>query len=235
MGEVTILELVYLVIWVGLAFLAVFCVTILSIILEPVGATARSSRTGWYLGVMFVPTLGASLVLINGLLLIAWRSLALGPLLLLIAGAGVGFLTLVSSPFASWWSWQRFGRVYYPILLGSILISLAAQYAAGHLIPAPTYYVECRFSQRESPEPPLNMRLGDTLESRPYWMVNPPAGSDPAAIPLARVPLPLLPIAASERWRAVQTGTLELHLETYTRGGPSDECRIPITIHGNTP
>ncbi len=39
------LELVYLVIWVGLAFLAVFCVTILSIILEPVGATARSSRT----------------------------------------------------------------------------------------------------------------------------------------------------------------------------------------------
>ncbi len=184
---------------------------------------------------MFVPALGASLVLINGLLLIAWRSLALVPLLLLIAGAGVGFLTLLGSPFASWWSWRRFGRVYYPVLLGSILISPAAQYAAVHLMPAPTYYVECRSAQGLSPEPPLDMRLGDTLESRPYWTVNPLADSDPVAIQLARVPLPLLPVAASERWRAVQTGTLEVHLERYTRGGPSDECRIPVTIHGTTP
>ena len=232
------MELIYSVILIGLAFLAVFCGTVLSIVLEPVGATARLIRSGGYLGGMFAPALGASLVLIGTMLFIPWRGLYSGGLMtMLIATAGLGFLTLLGSPFASWWSWRRFGRVYYPVLLGSILISLAAQHAAVHLMPAPTYYVGCTSDYGRMPEPPLNMRLGDTLESQSDWAVYQFAGSDPGAILLARVPRPLLPWGAPDRWQAVQIGTLELQLGTYAHvgGGQPEGCMIPITIHSTTP
>ncbi len=221
--------ILYSVILFGLAFLAVFCGTVLSIVLETVGATAWLIRNGGYLGGRFAPALGASVVLIGGMLFIPWRGLYSGvPLTVLIAGAGAGFLTLLGSPFASWWSWRRFGRVYYPVLLASILISLAAQYIAVRLTPAPTYYVGCRSAQSLSPEPPLDMRLGDTLESQSDWAVYSYqfADSDPATILRARVPPPLLPFGAPDRWRAMQIGTLELHIGSknpYPFHGPADE------------
>jgi hypothetical protein len=225
----------------GIYLLSVFLFTVLTLMVPPLRrwVSRRLGATRAYIGTLIIGVLTTLLMLgellqPHPLLAHMWANIPTERYPWLM---GAGYVSLLASPFLSIWSWRRFGRVYYPILLAGLLIGLALQYAALQLTPSPTRHLYCSYPGSRKPEPPQDLQLGDTFELAPRWYADVEAhGNGPPLV--TRVPPSILPLGAPPRWQAVQVGTGMLRLNDpggLLHGGPSEDCYIPLTVHGSPP
>lgn len=226
-------DLVYTVVFTGIYLLMLFVLSLLitfGTAAQPQQARTRRTRI-IYTGSIIVGALAGGLLGIVGLSratrLPTSDVTAIIPLPILYAGVGLGFLTLLGSPIAFFRRVRRFARIYYPLLVGILLIVSSAQYMAVRSAAPATHYIYCPDLSPLLHD--LDVQLGETVEPISPWYFFTNSQQSQLLIPL---PQPVLPLWAPARWRALQTGIIEIRLDeaTFSRG-PEEHCNLRITVH----